>query len=135
MCFRIKLFDIISKFTTRVEYLQALVTNSEHLQVILHLLTNMNQYRKRLLNFSECCEWCHSPSIFVRQSAFVTFAVSHSLRMSYSCCRWFKFKKKMSPASYSLRIYTDRSLAIKFSNHAQENSNGNVGKTFASFTF
>ena len=48
-----------------LEILLALVTNSERSQVILHLLTKIGQFRKRFLNFSECCEDGHSPSIFV----------------------------------------------------------------------
>ena len=64
-------------------------------------------FRKCLLNFSERCEYCHLPSIFLsirkplvtlaRHSkafatfvchfkAFLTFAVSHNLQMSYHCC-------------------------------------------------
>ena len=42
-----KIIDIRSKFATIPEYLRALVTNSERSQVILHLLTNIDQFRKR----------------------------------------------------------------------------------------
>ena len=65
VCLRMKIIDILSKFATIAEYFQALVTNSERSQVILHLLTNIDQFRKRLLNFSEYCECCQSPSIFL----------------------------------------------------------------------
>ena len=83
MCLQMKIIDIRSKFATIAEYLQALLTNSELLQVILHQLTNIDQFRKRLLNFSQCCECRQSPSILVsnrkplvtlvRHSAFATF--------------------------------------------------------------
>ena len=33
---------------------------------------------KRLLNFSECCEWCHSPSIFVSIRKSLLTLVRHS---------------------------------------------------------
>ena len=49
MCLRMKIIDIILKFATNAEYLQELVTNSERSQVILHLLTNIDQFRKRFL--------------------------------------------------------------------------------------
>ena len=78
MCLLIKRFDIRSKFATLAEYLKAFVTNSERLQVILHLLTNIGQFRKRLLNFSECCEYCHSPSIFVSIRKPLVTLVRHS---------------------------------------------------------
>ena len=64
MCLRMKIIDILSKFATIAEYLQALVTNSERSQVILHLLTNIDQFEKRLRNFRDCCERRQSPSIF-----------------------------------------------------------------------
>ena len=75
MCLRMKRFDIRSKVA---EYLSAFVTNLERSQVILQLLTNIGQFRKRLLAFSECCECCHPPSIFVSiRKPFITL-VRHS---------------------------------------------------------
>ena len=46
--------------------------------VILHLLTNMDHFRKRLLKFSGCCECCHSPSIFVSIHMPLVTLVGHS---------------------------------------------------------
>ena len=36
----------------------------------------------------------------------------------------FKLKKTMSPASCLLRIYTNRSLVIKYLHHSKENGRG-----------
>ena len=135
-----EIFDILSKFATHfAKYLQALVTDSERSQVILRMLTNIDQFGKRLLNFSGCCECRHSLSIFVKiRKPLVTF-VRHSeafatfVRHLQGVCnvRRFSFlahvlspltmieiqKKTMSPASYSLRLYINHSLVIKYSHH------------------
>ena len=77
MCLQMKIIDILSKFATIAEYLQALETNSERSQVILHLLTTIDQFRKRLLNFSECCECRQSSSIFVSIRKLLVTLVRH----------------------------------------------------------
>ena len=64
MCLRMRLIAILYQFATIAEYLQALVTNYP--------------FRKRLPNFSECCECRQSPSIFVSIHKPLVTLVWHS---------------------------------------------------------
>ena len=133
MCFRMKILDILSKFAHSPSICKHLYQIRSVRKFIHHLLTNIDQFRKRSLNFSECCECLHSPSIFVsilkpmvtlvrHLEAFATF-----IRHLQGVCNIHRFPffvkvlpelPMTNPASYSLRILTNRSLVIKYLHHS-----------------
>ena len=135
ICSRMKIFDILPEFATFALYarLQDLV--------ILHLLTNINHFRKRLLKFSGCFECCHSPSIFVSIHMPLVTLVRHSeafatfVRHLQGVCsvRRFPFLVNICQRHiHSVFIQTAASSSnIPIVREWQ--GSGNVGKTFASF--
>ena len=117
---------------------------------------NIDQFRKRLLNFSECCECFHSPSIFVSIRKPLVTLVRHSeafatfVKHLQGVCnvRRFQFLANVLPQLTMIQIQENNEPSVIFAPYIYQSQprhqifasfvrkwqgNGNVGKTFASF--